>query len=137
MIWIFFSPVLRNFKGHSGVQLIRSVGILQYFKSSFEMSCKSVNLEIFGLRHESLVNKVKMLLLYPVTLKQLNNGYKGVSVAPVTGLGNLESVFRYINLKHAPTHPTLKRKGKLIKKAISNHCNCSSCSNYLQLYRSI
>lgn len=69
------------------------------------MFCKCVNLIIFSLRHESLVNKVKMLLLYPMTLKQLNNGYKGVSVAPVTGLCNLECVFRYIKLKNEHLQP--------------------------------
>lgn len=55
-----------------------------------------------------------MSLLYPVTLKQLNNGYKGVSVAPITRLCNLESVFRYIKLEHAHPQapPPKKRRNK-------------------------
>lgn len=99
------------------------------------MFCKYVNLVTFSLRHESLVNKVKMLLLYPVTLKQLNNGYKEVSVAPVTGLCNLESVFIYLKLKHAHTHTPSQRKGKTKLKrqflitAIVHHvgaiCSCT------------
>lgn len=88
------------------------------------MFCKYVNLVIFGLKHDNLVNKVKMLLLYPVTLKQLNKGYKGVSVSPGTGLCNLEFVFRYIKLKlvqlpaseaTTPPHQIKKKRKKILK----------------------
>lgn len=94
------------------------------------MFCKYISLIIFGLRHENFVDKVKTLLLYPVTLKQLNNGYKGVSLAPLKGLCNLESVFRYIKLKHAHSPPpfpsSLQKKGKKFKRqflitAIAQH----------------
>lgn len=51
-----------------------------------------------------------------MTLKQLNNGYKGVSVAPATGLCNLGSVFTYIKLEHAHSPPCPPKKGKKKEK---------------------